>query len=74
MRRFYLPGLVIIATLLTGGCSAISFAYNNAPSFVAGELDDAFDLDNAQEHQLDEGLHEFFACIDNTNYPAISKS
>ena len=61
MRRFYFLCLVTIATLLTGGCSAISYAYNNAPSFVAGELDDAFDLDDAQEHQLDERLHEFFA-------------
>ena len=61
MRRFYFFCFVTIATLLTGGCSAISFAYNNAPSFVAGEVDDAFDLDDAQQGQLDERLQKFFA-------------
>ena len=61
MRRFYFLCFMTIATLLTGGCSAINYAYNNAPSFVADEVDDAFDLDDAQEHQLDERLHEFFA-------------
>jgi len=61
MRRFYFFCFIIIATLLTVSCSAINYAYNNAPSFIAGELDDAFDLDNAQQHQLDERLREFFA-------------
>ena len=61
MKRFYLLCFVTIATLLAGGCSAISFAYNNAPSFVADELDDAFDLDEAQQGQLDERLQKFFA-------------
>jgi hypothetical protein len=61
MRRFYFLCFMTIATLLTGGCSAINYAYNNAPSFVADELDDAFDLDDAQEHQLDERLQELFA-------------
>jgi hypothetical protein len=61
MRRFFLLCCLSIAMLLTGGCSAISFAYNNAPSFVAGELDDAFDLDAAQERELGERLQKFFA-------------
>jgi hypothetical protein len=61
MRRFFLLCSLSIAMLLTGGCSAISFAYNNAPSFVAGELDDAFDLDESQERELDERLQKFFA-------------
>jgi hypothetical protein len=61
MRRFYLLCFVTIATLLTAGCSALGFAYNNAPSFIASELDDAFDLDEAQQHQLDLGLQKFFA-------------
>jgi hypothetical protein len=61
MRHVYFLCFVTIATLLTGGCSAINYAYDNAPSFVADEVDDAFDLDEAQEHQLDERLHEFFA-------------
>ena len=54
MRHVYFLCFVTIATLLTGGCSAINYAYDNAPSFVADEVDDAFDLDEAQEHQLDE--------------------
>jgi hypothetical protein len=61
MRRFYFLCLITIAMLLTVGCSSISYAYNNAPSFVAGELDDAFDLDDAQQRQLDERLQKFFA-------------
>jgi hypothetical protein len=61
MRRFYCFCFVTIAALLTGGCSAINYAYNNAPSFVADELDDAFDLDDAQLGQLDERLQKFFA-------------
>jgi len=61
MRRFYFLCFITIATLLTAGCSAISYAYNNAPSFIADELDDAFDLDDAQKQQLDERLPVFFA-------------
>ena len=40
--------LLAICTLLATGCSAIGFAYNNAPSYFASELEDAFDLDNTQ--------------------------
>jgi len=61
MRRIYLLCCVTIATSLAVGCSAISFAYNNASSFVASELDDAFDLDDAQELELEERLQKFFA-------------
>ena len=73
MRRFPLCCLGI-AMLLTGGCSAISFAYNNAPSFVAGELDDAFDLDEAQERQLDERLQKFFAWHRQHELPRYQKT
>jgi len=52
---------LVICTLLTAGCSAIDFAYNNAPSFVARELEDALDLDDAQRDQLDTGLQQFFS-------------
>jgi hypothetical protein len=52
--------LLIACSLLTG-CSAIDFAYNNAPSFVAGEFDDAFDLSDAQSDELDTRLQQFFA-------------
>jgi hypothetical protein len=60
MERFYLQGLVIITVLLTASCSAIEFAYNNAPSFVASEVEDAFDLDGDQVTQLEDGLQQFF--------------
>lgn len=46
-------------TLLTG-CGMIDFAYNNAPSFVASEFDDAFDLSVSQSRQLDSRLDQFF--------------
>jgi hypothetical protein len=52
--------LLLLCSLLTAGCSAIDFAYNNAPSFVASELEDAFDLDDAQRDELDAGLEHFF--------------
>jgi hypothetical protein len=61
MRRFFFVCFITLATLLTVGCSAINYAYNNAPSFVADEIDDAFDLDDAQKRQLDERLQSFFA-------------
>jgi hypothetical protein len=61
MRRFFFLCLVSIVTLLTAGCSALGFAYNNAPSFVASELEDAFDLDDAQQRELDLRLQTFFA-------------
>ena len=60
MKRIYLRGLVIIAVLLTASCSAFEFAYNNAPSFVASEVEDAFDLDGDQVTQLEDGLQQFF--------------
>jgi hypothetical protein len=43
-----------------GGCSMAGMAYNNAPSFVAGELEDAFDLSAAQSNQLEPRLEQFF--------------
>jgi hypothetical protein len=74
MRRFSLPCFVTIAMLLIGGCSAISYAYNNAPSFVASELEDAFDLDAAQERQLDERLQKFFAWHRQHELPRYQKT
>ena len=49
------------AALLLGGCGAIEFAYDNAPSLVASEIDDAFDLTDEQGMQVDAGLQRFFA-------------
>jgi hypothetical protein len=52
--------LLVICSLLAAGCSAIGFAYNNAPSWLAGELQDAFDLDDAQRLELDTRMQQFF--------------
>lgn len=42
-------------------CSGFAgLAYDNAPRLVAGEIDEAFDLDRAQSHQLDARLERFF--------------
>jgi hypothetical protein len=61
MTRIYRACFIIIAALLLAGCGAINFAYNNSPSFVGNEFDNAFDLDDAQQTQLDAALLEFFA-------------
>ena len=61
MTRIYRACLVIIAALLLAGCGAINFAYNNAPSLVGNEFDNAFDLDDAQQTQLDAALLKFFS-------------
>lgn len=59
MRRF-LSSLTIAASLLLASCSAVEFAYNNAPTYLASEFDDAFDIDDAQSKQLDSALAQFF--------------
>jgi len=61
MIRIYRACFVVITTFLLAGCGAINFAYNNAPSFVGNEFDNAFDLDDAQQTQLDADLLEFFS-------------
>ena len=61
MTRIYRACFVIISALLLAGCGAINYAYNNAPSFVGNEFDNAFDLDDAQQTQLDAALLEFFS-------------
>jgi len=53
--------LLTICTLLATGCSAIGFAYNNAPSYLASELEDAFDLDDTQRSTLDTRMQQFFS-------------
>ena len=54
---------ILAATLVVlSGCGGVvDMAYNNAPTYVASELDDAFGLDEAQSEQLDGRLGEFFA-------------
>lgn len=54
---------ILFATTLLlwlSACSVADMAYNNAPSFVSGELEDAFDLSEAQSSQLDLRLEQFF--------------
>ena len=60
MRNF--QKLVFAGSLLLwlSGCSVADIAYNNAPGFVAGELEDAFDLSAEQSSQLDSRLEQFF--------------
>ena len=53
--------LLAICTLLATGCSAIGFAYNNAPSYFASELEDAFDLDDTQRRELGTRMQQFFS-------------
>jgi len=60
MTRICRSCFIILAALFMTGCGAINYAYNNAPSFVANEFDNAFDLDDAQQNQLDTALQEFF--------------
>lgn len=52
--------LIAICTFLAAGCSAIGFAYSKAPSYIAGELEDAFDLDDAQSAELEVRMQRFF--------------
>jgi len=58
--RFLHTCLVVAATLAMASCSAIDIVYNNAPSFVGGEIEDALDLDDEQRVQVDAGLQRFF--------------
>jgi len=60
MMRFLHTCLVVAATLAMASCSAIDIVYNNAPSFVGGEIEDALDLDDEQRVQVDAGLQRFF--------------
>lgn len=53
--------LILAASLFLASCSTVEFAYNYAPDYIAGEFDDAFDVDDAQQEQLDAALERFFA-------------
>ena len=56
-----LPGILLFSIcLVLVSCSTANFAYNNAPIFIAGEFEDAFDLDPEQTGQLDSRIHQFF--------------
>ncbi|MCP4387649.1 MAG: hypothetical protein GY802_05095 [Gammaproteobacteria bacterium] len=60
MNRFQKFLFAVSLLLWLGGCSVADMAYNNAPVFVASELEDAFDLSEAQSEQLDSRLEQFF--------------
>jgi hypothetical protein len=60
MTRLLHTCLVIAVTLVLASCSAIDIVYNNAPSFVGGEVEDALDLNEEQRVQVDAGLQRFF--------------
>ncbi|UCH39360.1 MAG: hypothetical protein JSU67_14525 [Gammaproteobacteria bacterium] len=59
--KYFRKSLYALTFLLLTGCGGLAdMAYNNAPNYVAGEIDDAFDLDPAQSDQLDNRLEQFF--------------
>jgi Family of unknown function (DUF6279) len=60
MRRIFHLCCVTTCSLVLAGCGMIDLAYNNAPSLVANEIDDAFDLSEMQNSQLDSRLDQFF--------------
>lgn len=55
-----LRALIAGAALLVSGCSAVEFAYNNAPAWVAWKADQFLDLREAQASELDARVADFF--------------
>lgn len=60
MKRLYHSWFATVCMLMLANCSIIELAYNKAPSFIAGELDEAFDLNESQSSQLNSRLEQFF--------------
>jgi hypothetical protein len=60
MKTVYKLCFAAACSLILAGCSMIDIAYNNAPTLVSSEIDDAFDLDSLQNNQLDSRLEQFF--------------
>lgn len=60
MRRISHLCCVTTCTLILAGCGMIDLAYNNGPTLVANEIDNAFDLSEVQNDQLDSRLDHFF--------------
>ncbi|MCM0607030.1 MAG: hypothetical protein KA715_13150 [Xanthomonadaceae bacterium] len=50
-NNFIMRSLLILSVLVTG-CSKLEIVYDLAPGFIAGKMDDYFDLDVKQEFQL----------------------
>lgn len=55
-------GMIAIAAgvLALTACSSANLAYSTAPTIIAGEFDDAFNLNGEQADLLDERLQRFF--------------
>ena len=51
---------LLVSLLCLTGCGAANLVYNSAPTLVAAEFDDAFDLSETQSDQLDAALQDFF--------------
>jgi hypothetical protein len=60
MQRFFHFCFVTTCTLILASCGMIDLAYNNASTLVGNEIDNAFDLSEAQNDQLDSRLDQFF--------------
>ena len=60
MRRIFHLCCIATCTLILAGCGMIDLAYNNGSTLVANEIDNAFDLSEAQNDQLDSRLDQFF--------------
>ena len=53
--------VALAAFIITlAACSSANLAYNTAPTLIAGEFDDAFNLNGEQSDMLDESLERFF--------------
>lgn len=61
MKRICHPWFAIACSLWLTSCGMVELAYNNAPSLAINEFDDALDLSEAQEDQLEPRLQQFFA-------------
>lgn len=60
MKNLGISSLLLALSTLAACGGVTGMAYNNAPRLVAGELDDAFDLDRQQIKRLDSRLEQFF--------------
>ena len=61
MKRLIHSCFALASLLLVSSCGLVEIAYDNAPALVAGRFDDAFDVDDAQQQQLEARLETFFA-------------
>ena len=61
MTRLLKTLCLLVSLLALGGCGAVNLVYNNAPTLLGSEFDDAFDLNDSQSEQVDQALEDFFA-------------